>query len=450
MTLSYMRITTTHTKCCLPALTTEKQRSLSLVFDKWAAQRNIRYPKIEISMFEKDLRGMRAKEVLKRDDVVVTLPRESAIQIEPTTPSPTQFPKDVWKTLPWFMKLGIKLNIERIAGKDSFYSGYISSLPDEIDLPCLWPDEDIQKLKCTRIEKAIRLQKEEWNRFVNNVVVACPEMGLERDSLLQCLALVRSRAFSGPFIGSKLQDRIRLGLIVVVLAAINIAVSGWNSIEPTLNAILAVSTFNFLYEWFLSQRLKVYLLAPGVDFMNHNSHVTCDLSYDYFLDGYSVQLDRDYEQGEQVFISYGKKSNDELLQYFGFVQPNNPYDFVEIEDGWRVLLEICEKKINVAENITNHIAEYEIEVFREGFNENIFNMVKRWVEQAGAEKTLVFDILIELCEIQMFRLEQSLPEGLVQREVVIKAYLIEKISILKTCISILKDQNNLELYRDRV
>lgn len=28
----------------------------------------------------------------------------------------------------------------------------------------------------------------------------------------------------------------------------------------------------------------------------------------------------------QVFISYGEKSNDDLLQYFGFVEHNNPWD----------------------------------------------------------------------------------------------------------------------------
>ncbi len=37
-------------------------------------------------------------------------------------------------------------------------------------------------------------------------------------------------------------------------------------------------------------------------------------------------------QGEQVFISYGKQSNDSLLQYYGFVEPGIPHDTYTIPD----------------------------------------------------------------------------------------------------------------------
>ena len=37
-------------------------------------------------------------------------------------------------------------------------------------------------------------------------------------------------------------------------------------------------------------------------------------------------------QGEQVFISYGRQSNDSLLQYYGFVEPGNPHDTYVIPD----------------------------------------------------------------------------------------------------------------------
>lgn len=37
-------------------------------------------------------------------------------------------------------------------------------------------------------------------------------------------------------------------------------------------------------------------------------------------------------QGDQVFISYGRQSNDSLLQYYGFVEPNIAHDTYTIPD----------------------------------------------------------------------------------------------------------------------
>lgn len=37
-----------------------------------------------------------------------------------------------------------------------------------------------------------------------------------------------------------------------------------------------------------------------------------------------------WEAGEQVFISYGPRSNDHLLQRYGFVEPSNPNDVYRI------------------------------------------------------------------------------------------------------------------------
>jgi len=35
---------------------------------------------------------------------------------------------------------------------------------------------------------------------------------------------------------------------------------------------------------------------------------------------------RSVAAGEEVFVSYGAKSNAELLLFYGFVLPGNPYD----------------------------------------------------------------------------------------------------------------------------
>ena len=42
-------------------------------------------------------------------------------------------------------------------------------------------------------------------------------------------------------------------------------------------------------------------------------------SLEYFLNSFSLTTNNLFEPGDQVYISYGKRSNDELLQYYGFV-----------------------------------------------------------------------------------------------------------------------------------
>jgi hypothetical protein len=58
------------------------------------------------------------------------------------------------------------------------------------------------------------------------------------------------------------------------------------------------------------------------------------LSYEYFADAFSASLDPKApppRKGDQVLISYGERSNDQLLQYYGFVERGNPHDVFTLE-----------------------------------------------------------------------------------------------------------------------
>lgn len=73
-------------------------------------------------------------------------------------------------------------------------------------------------------------------------------------------------------------------------------------------------------------------LVPWADMLNHSSEVDTFLDYDKSSRGIVFSTDRVYQSGEQVFISYGKKSNGELLLSYGFVpiEGTNPNDSVEL------------------------------------------------------------------------------------------------------------------------
>lgn len=73
-------------------------------------------------------------------------------------------------------------------------------------------------------------------------------------------------------------------------------------------------------------------LVPWADMLNHSCEVETFLDYDKSSQGVVFSTDRAYEPGEQVFISYGRKSNGELLLSYGFVprEGTNPRDSVEL------------------------------------------------------------------------------------------------------------------------
>lgn len=51
-----------------------------------------------------------------------------------------------------------------------------------------------------------------------------------------------------------------------------------------------------------------------------------DPSYEYFRNTFTLTLSKKVEEGEEVCINYGRRGNDELMQYYGFVVEDNKHD----------------------------------------------------------------------------------------------------------------------------
>jgi len=69
-----------------------------------------------------------------------------------------------------------------------------------------------------------------------------------------------------------------------------------------------------------------------IDSINHQSTVPTDLDYDSLRQRFRLRLGQGYKAGQQVLMSYGSKSNDDLVMYYGFVEPNAPADVFEFGD----------------------------------------------------------------------------------------------------------------------
>lgn len=60
---------------------------------------------------------------------------------------------------------------------------------------------------------------------------------------------------------------------------------------------------------------------------NHKSvGATANVAYEFFVDAYSLAATVQSPKDTEIYISYGERSNDQLLQYYGFVEVDNPND----------------------------------------------------------------------------------------------------------------------------
>jgi hypothetical protein len=60
-------------------------------------------------------------------------------------------------------------------------------------------------------------------------------------------------------------------------------------------------------------------MVPMLDFFNHQSSARPRFGYDPRTDVFSVAAEKPYLKGEQVYITYGDKNNDDLLLLYGFI-----------------------------------------------------------------------------------------------------------------------------------
>jgi len=81
-------------------------------------------------------------------------------------------------------------------------------------------------------------------------------------------------------------------------------------------------------------------LVPIADMFNHSSISSKRCTSLYFEDGkFKMKAERFIKKGEEVFNTYGDLSSAQLLHTYGFVEPNNPFDSVLIDQ--RIVIDVC-------------------------------------------------------------------------------------------------------------
>jgi hypothetical protein len=95
---------------------------------------------------------------------------------------------------------------------------------------------------------------------------------------------------------------------------------------------LIVNTRTFYYNTPGAKRKKdpkdCMALNPFADYLNHSSQ---GCKVEFGPEGFEITSNKVYEKGEEIYISYGKHSNDFLLAEYGFVMDENDADHILLD-----------------------------------------------------------------------------------------------------------------------
>jgi len=244
---------------------------------------------------------------------------------------------------PWWVKLSLQINsFQRGISKNNNVqmTPWIQALPTRFDTPIHW--SSLQELQYAFLNDAVQLQRSQWKEQYNSILPF-----IRKDSSLSSLTYTefvwgcecaRSRAFSGssysPWNPAPLFFTL---LLVTVYVGLDLG-----TLEQAANGAAVVFCATIFQNLIVPKILKnkTYVICPIIDMANHASNttkITANVAYEYLRNSYSLSTTtilnknsndetQQHQTEQQVYISYGPRTNDQLLQYFGFVEVDNPND----------------------------------------------------------------------------------------------------------------------------
>ena len=310
--------------------------------------------------------GLYTTQSLAPNDIVIQVPTKLTLSVE----SPKDYNAPIEQALfasnpkayqnsPWWAALSIQLNyydkinpMNARAGNNVSMKPWMESLPRVYDTPIHWSESTLQdELQYRPMVEAVALQKRVWKEQYDTLAKASSDFAskISYDDFVWGCETARSRAFSGAYSGSAFNPIPYA--TVTALVAIYIGL-GLGTVEQAANGAALVVCGSILKDFVLPKLLKVqkYVICPLIDMANHvGVGATGNVAFEYFSDGFSLSALNDVSQGSEMFIQYGPRNNDQLLQYYGFVEENNAHDVYILPPirEWDIgaLEEACGRKV---------------------------------------------------------------------------------------------------------
>lgn len=271
-------------------------------------------------------RGLYATEDIKSGDPIVSIPRKAAIIADLAADEPPEFhaltglSQAFWKTAAWEVRLAVVLLDECARGSSSPFLTYLNALPKD-PWCALWAYETMGRASVSKQLQPYHLHNvaHEYRDHVKHTFVSFRKaLPHDKHSLVTlksfswAIAICQGRGFGIPLVGT---------------------IGNQSSLDE-----VSVSAPKRK----LDENVPVqYALFPGLDMANHSVHCQTSFRYDAEADVYRIRTGTNFSAGQQVFLSYGSKSNDDLMFFYSFVEGNNPANTVKIADFREWILDLA-------------------------------------------------------------------------------------------------------------
>lgn len=319
----------------------KRSKSVASLLD-WADSNGIKLGGISIADSPADDSaglGVVSKQDLASSSLVLTVPTDVALSIE----SPGDGPDDrgvlsvvdrkALEKLPWFAQFAVYLykldKISSMKNNKVEMKPWLDSLPRVFDTPIHWSDSQQSELQYKFLEESVGRQKEQWQQFHKDIMSTNPQLRhMEWEDFLWGCECARSRAFSGAYTGGAFNPFSYAFTLLLVLVYVGL---DFGTLEQAANGAGLVFCAQILKDFVIPKlfKKKRYIISPLMDMANHRSLGTsAEVSFEFFGDAYSLAVcnGASIPEHKELYISYGARSNDQLLQYYGFVETNNPHD----------------------------------------------------------------------------------------------------------------------------
>ncbi len=282
--------------------------------------------------------GLVATKQVPPQSVIVTVPSKVALSVDCPGGGPDDFAvsdlvtdRRAFRDLPWYVQFSIYLHkLDKISsikfGMD--LRPWLDSLPRQFDTPIHWintKERDVL-LQYQHMSESVDRQNKSWRELHQKLQASTNVPSMTWEEFLWGCECARSRAFSGGYTGAPFNPLVYAFTLLLVTGYVGL---GLGSFEDAANGAAFVFCATILRDFVLPKffRVKKYVICPVIDMCNHKSiGTTANVAYEFFADAYSLSATQSASVGDEVYISYGSRSNDQLLQYYGFVEVDNPHD----------------------------------------------------------------------------------------------------------------------------
>ncbi|KAI3746742.1 hypothetical protein L6452_09181 [Arctium lappa] len=302
-------------------------------FKRWMKRQSIEYSDALDLVIQQEDQQVWVKALcdLHEGDLIATIPKHSCLTVKSS--ASCRLIEDF--CLEGYMALSVALMYEKSLAQHSPWFGYLQLLPDcNPDVPLLWSLDEIDHLLLgTELHKTVKEDKalvyEDWKSCIVPFVESAPiklnpnDFGVEH--YFAAKSLISSRSF-------QIDEHYGFGMVPFA----DLFNHKTNAEDVHFTSVSSHSesdddTDENMENQVDSDRGGDLLHKSESNVASPKSSFSADDACPLTTEILEMILVRDVKAGAEVFNTYGSMGNAALLHRYGFTEPDNPYDIVNID-----------------------------------------------------------------------------------------------------------------------